>query len=426
VGVDTLERLDRRFRERREQVPVLARRADAEGIEAVRAPEDLVALLFPHTVYKSYPASLVDQGRWEQMNRWLDSTSVHRVDVDVAGVEGVDGWLERLAAAGHLVAASSGTTGKSSFLNKSAADLDAAEGNQVRTLEEAGVHPDHHWHFLSLAPDVGSVVARRMQRVFTERFARPDNVPRFEGAAPTEGHQAYMMRITSLRRAMAEGTADPDAVAAMESETARRQDETNRRLAHYAEQVLARPEEDFFFGAMMALAWRLVDALRERGAAPGTLTGTNAVYMAGGTKGVELPPDHEARIAAMLHVDRERFVQLYNMQELNLGLPRCPEGRYHAREDLVLLVLDEPGESLAPVSDGQAEGRAAFFDFSVDGRWGGTISGDRIRADFGGCPCGRPGTTVFPEIVRYASLGDGDKITCAGTMDAYVRGLVEE
>jgi hypothetical protein len=148
--------------------------------------------------------------------------------------------------------------------------------------------------------------------------------------------------------------------------------------------------------------------------------------MAGGTKGVELPPDHDAQIRAMLNIAPGRFVQLYSMQELNLALAKCSEGRYHLRPDLVLLVLDEPGEALAQPSDGQVEGRAAFFDLTVDARWGGTMSGDHIRADLRGCPCGRPGASIFPDIVRYANKVDGDKITCAGTMDAYVRGLIEE
>lgn len=114
------------------------------------------------------------------------------------------------------------------------------------------------------------------------------------------------------------------------------------------------------------------------------------------------------------------------MQELNVRLPKCAEGRYHVPPDLTLFVLDRDGEAFAPVSDGQVEGRAAFFDQTVDGRWGGTMSGDRIRADLGGCPCGRPGPTVFDEITRYSDLPDGDEITCAGTMDAYVRGFIED
>ncbi|WP_131802145.1 hypothetical protein [Parafrankia soli] len=90
------------------------------------------------------------------------------------------------------------------------------------------------------------------------------------------------------------------------------------------------------------------------------------------------------------------------------------------------VVLDQPGEALAPVSDGMVEGRAAFVDLTVDGRWGGTMSGDRITADFGPCPCGRPGPTVRSGITRYSDSIGGDKITCAGTMDAYVRGFLAD
>ena len=49
------------------------------------------------------------------------------------------------------------------------------------------------------------------------------------------------------------------------------------------------------------------------------------------------------------------------------------------------------------------------------------ISGDRVDVDFAKCACGHHGPTIGPDIVRYADLG-GDKISCAGTIDAYVRG----
>jgi len=154
--------------------------------------------------------------------------------------------------------------------------------------------------------------------------------------------------------------------------------------------------------------------------------GANALFIAGGTKGADLPPDHEPQILATLHVDPGHFLHRYSMQELNVGLAKCTAGRYHPAPELVVLVLDDAGEQLATVSDGQAEGRAAFFDFTIDGRWGGTISGDRIRLDVGPCACGRPGPTVAADVVRYTTLADGDKITCAGAMDAYVRGIVDD
>jgi hypothetical protein len=139
-----------------------------------------------------------------------------------------------------------------------------------------------------------------------------------------------------------------------------------------------------------------------------------------------LPDDAEAQILAMLNVDNEHFAQHYSMQEINVSMPRCTADRYHVRPDLQLLVLDEPAELLVPVGDdGTVEGRAAFFDFTVDGRWGGTISGDHVHVDFKDCSCGAPGPTVARNIERFANKADGDKITCAGTMDAYVRGFVQ-
>jgi len=114
------------------------------------------------------------------------------------------------------------------------------------------------------------------------------------------------------------------------------------------------------------------------------------------------------------------------MQEINLAMARCTAGRYHVGPELVLLVLDDAGEALALPSDGEVTGRAAFLDTTVDARWGGIITGDNIRADFKPCPCGAPGPTVHRDISRYANKVDGDKITCAGTMDAYVRGFIDD
>ena len=63
------------------------------------------------------------------------------------------------------------------------------------------------------------------------------------------------------------------------------------------------------------------------------------------------------------------------------------------------------------------------FDLSLDGRWGGVISGDKVSIDFSPCACGAKGPSIRDNVVRYADLEGDDKIGCAGTIDAYVRGL---
>jgi hypothetical protein len=91
---------------------------------------------------------------------------------------------------------------------------------------------------------------------------------------------------------------------------------------------------------------------------------------------------------------------------------------------MVCLPLNKEGDALAEgVGEGQVEGRAAFFDLSLDGRWGGVISGDHVHVDFGPCKCGAKSPSIRDDIYRYADLDGDDKIGCAGTVDAYVRGM---
>src|SRR6184192_1962699 len=105
------------FELRRTQIPLVNRRAEEAGIDRIEKLDDLVPLLFAHTVYKSYPASFVEQGRWDRMLQWLNTLSVDDVtQVYVSGVKDVDDWIARLWEAGHMVLATSGSSGKCSFL----------------------------------------------------------------------------------------------------------------------------------------------------------------------------------------------------------------------------------------------------------------------------------------------------------------------
>src|SRR5262245_18465953 len=113
------ERLD----QRRQQVAVLDKRAREGGVDRLKSFDDLVPLLFSHTNYKSYPDNFVTNGRWDMMNLWLQTLSTKKISgVNTQGIKDVDDWLERLREAGHYVFASSGTSGKASFLNQTEVD----------------------------------------------------------------------------------------------------------------------------------------------------------------------------------------------------------------------------------------------------------------------------------------------------------------
>src|SRR5262249_20203702 len=150
----------------------------------------------------------------------------------------------------------------------------------------------------------------------------------------------------------------------------------------------------------------------------------NCTLLSGGVKRDVLPPNFRDYIRETLNIADHNFIQSYGMQEVNLASPRCSEGRYHLPPWVVPMLLDEPGENLLePPATGEIEGRVGLLDMSVEGRWGGVISGDKARISWDRCKCGHRSPSVHPEITRYANQAGGDKITCAGSIDAYVRGI---
>jgi hypothetical protein len=150
----------------------------------------------------------------------------------------------------------------------------------------------------------------------------------------------------------------------------------------------------------------------------------NCIYVGGGLKRAQLPPDYQQVVHETFNIPAHRNFQIYSMQELGSTMPRCQKGRrYHVPPWIVPLILNKNGDALQAKSGSEVEGRAAFFDLSLDGRWGGVITGDRISLDFASCACGNASPSVRDDIVRYADLEGDDKIGCAGTVDAYVRGV---
>ena len=67
------------------------------------------------------------------------------------------------------------------------------------------------------------------------------------------------------------------------------------------------------------------------------------------------------------------------------------------------------------------KGRFVLVDPIPQSYWGGFTSGDEVTIHWEeDCPCGWKQPYVGPVITRYAEMeGGDDKITCAGTAQAY-------
>jgi hypothetical protein len=417
--------MNERLQERVDRIKLLGLRARDAGIGEIRDFADVVPLLLPHTAYKSYPESFLAERKWDRLTKWLGTVSNYPIDnVDLDGVKDVDDWIGRLAAAGHFVSCTSGTTGKAAMLIGSQFDLDwAGRDNVAGYAWGSGVKPAQDRLIFGVAAMAqaprNDAISRALEQAFqtpgTERFAYP--VPPITIGSVT--------KMITLRKAIADGTARPSEIAEFEATSAARQKAMEDAVGITADALIAARHEKLYISGMWAALHQVAVEVRNRGYSGKDFNPDNTCYLAGGLKGAVLPPDYREFIYETFNLRPERNYQIYGMQEIGSVMPRCQKGgRYHLPPWLICLPLDMDGDALvAQPGEGLIEGRAAFFDLSMDGRWGGVISGDRIQIDYAPCACGAPSPSIRDNIARYSDLQGDDKIACSGTVDAYVRGL---
>jgi hypothetical protein len=416
--------MDERLQEQIDHIKLVALRARDAQISEIRKLADAVPLLLPHTAYKSYPESFLLEEKWDKLTRWLGTVSAYPTDdTDLDGIEGIDEWIDRLKAAGHYVSCSSGTTGKSAMLILSEKDIEFGKDELVNAVcWGAGIEADQSMHMFSMAPVAKVPKNEAIGDGLTAAFARPD-LARYQYPAPpiTVGSITGMIM---MRKKIAEGTARPDEIAAFEATAAARQEAMDGAIAIMADKVIAAREDKLFLLGLWSGHFAVAKEVRARGYSAKDFNPENTIFVSGGLKRAQLPDNYREFVYETFNIRPERTFLSYGMQELQSNMPQCRQGeRYHVPPWLVVLPLNRDGDELMPVGQGKVEGRAAFFDLSMDGRWGGIISGDRIEIDYAPCACGAKSPSISDTIVRYADLEGDDKIGCAGTIDAYVRGL---
>ena len=419
-----VEAADERFQERRGSLKLLGFRAQEAKLERVRGLEDIVPLLFPHTAYKSYPESWLVNEKWDRLIQWLGTISPYPIQkIETSDIRDVDDWVERLQAAGHFISCSSGTTGKSAMLIASQRDMDWTQVDTVNAFSwGSGVTPARDRRMMGLAPTAHvpkNVITGEAQAA---AFGDPDK-ERFRYPVPpiTIGS---LTRMVVLRKAIADGTARPADIAEFEATSKQRQEQMDQAVGIAAEAMIDARGDKLYIAGMWNSLYQVAKQVRERGYGGQDFHPDNCLYVGGGLKRAQLPPDYQQFVHQTFNIPAHHDFQNYSMQELNSGMPKCQKGgRYHVPPWIIPLLLDKEGDALLPQTRGEVEGRAAFLDLALDGRWGGVITGDKISLSYEPCACGNAGPSIRDDIARYADLEGDDKIGCAGTVDAYVRGV---
>jgi hypothetical protein len=420
-----LAALDERLQQRIDRIRMVKLRAEEAGIDRIRSLEDIVSLLLPHTAYKSYPENFLANKRWDRMTKWLSTVSTATLDdVNLEGIDDIDGWVARLEEHGHLISCSSGTNGNPALMLSTRYDAEFTAKDSNDGIEwGSSIKPDQSRRFLNLSMITATPRGRAMGGKLIQAFGDPAKehflfpVPRVTIGSVT--------KMITLRKAVAEGRASPSDIAEYEAESSARGKLISEAIEKSAMALIAARGEKLFINGMFGVMHPVAEAVRKRGHGGAEFHPENSVYLAGGTKRAQLPPDYKETILNTFNLNPPFIYQMYGMQEIQSAMPRCKQGgRYHIPPWLVCLPLDKQGEYLMPgIGEGIVEGRAAFFDLSMQGRWGGVISGDHIQVDYRPCACGARSPSIRDDIYRYADIQGDDKIACSGTIDAYVRGM---
>jgi hypothetical protein len=419
-----LAAMNERLQDRIGRIKLVALRAREAGISMFRDPAEAAQLLLPHTAYKSYPESFLVDSRWERLTRWLDTVSAYPIEgVDLGGIEDIDEWIRRLEQAGHYVSCSSGTTGKSAMLIGSRSDMEWVGHESVMACAwGAGIATSKDRLIFGLSPVPAVPRNHFTQQAMREAFGKPGaEFFRYPVPPMTVG---AITRMIVLRKRIASGEALPSELTEFEQTSAARQRAMDDAIGICAQALINARKEKLYLSGYWAGMYAIAKAVRERGYGAADFHCENTMFVGGGLKGAQLPSDYREFVFETFNIAPEHNYQMYGMQELGSSMPRCQKGgRYHVPPWLVALPLNRDGDELVEISRGEVEGRAAFFDLSLDARWGGVISGDRIRIDFGRCACGNASPSIRDDVARYSDLEGDDKISCSGTVDAYVRGM---
>ncbi|UCP00841.1 hypothetical protein LF844_13890 [Metapseudomonas lalkuanensis] len=422
--------LKRRFAEMRERIPVLKKLADAEGVEAIERLDDVVPLLFEHTMFKSYPPSLLEKNNFAAINKWLGKLVTPELAekiaaVDVSACKGLDDWFETMDrdVPELCLSHTSGTSGALSFLPCSVREFEKA--SQVRRLYAWNMSgpdtPDPDMHtaypyyrkgYLSHLRGVGALVKALL----------PDE-SHFHPAYPTTLSSDVLHLGAKLRAAHAKGTLDRLVVApellAKKKAFDQQQAEMPQHLANFFDDIASRLKgKRVYIGGTWNLLHNMAKAGLERGL-EGVFHPDSYIATTGGAKGVVQPEGWREEV--MRFTGAKALHESYAMSEVVSGSHmRCAEGNYHFAHTAIPFLLD-PETSQPLPREGRQTGRAAFFDLGADIHWGGFITGDEISVEWDQpCACGRPSRYVVGAIQRYSEKNGGDdKITCAASEQSH-------
>jgi hypothetical protein len=418
------------------RVPVLAKLAESQRISAIKDIRDAAPLLFPHSIYKSYPLSLLERSRFDLLTKWLGTlTSIDLSAVDASGCVGIDGWLDLMDSKTELrIKHSSGTTGKLSFVPRTLSETEATAKGWRRAFEGFGEEPHadalagfEELQVLLVGYRRGALAYPRMMDAAVHWLYAGDES---KVIASNPGRMSADVLSLGGRLKAAEDKGELGRLQVSPALLARRaafvheQQAAPQRLKAFFDGIVQRyrGQRVIIVGSPPAVYDLAVEA--RKAGLTNLFTSDTLASIGGGAKGRVFEEDYKEVICRFVGMQKYPL-DGYGMSEMCLGSSRmCPLGNIHPLPNLIPFLLDHKTGELLP-REGTQTGRYGWFDLAIRTHWGGLLSGDRVSMTWEDpCACGRAGPVIHSEIRRFTEIeGNDDKITCAGAMDAHDKAL---
>ena len=418
-----LEAVQINFARMRNRIPALKKLADRQGVERIEKLEDVLPVCFDHRVLKNYPLQIIENRDFAKLTGWLDKLTAHDLSkVDLSGLTTIEEWLARLDAYGMLVTYSSGTTGKLSFVPRSLDELGPWRAHFFNVNHACSGVDSHVDKLITFFPGYrgGYQTMLRMMSLFNVEMAGGED--RYHTLY--DSHIPADLMALSGRMQSAEEKGEIETLGLDPALFAQRQLmlEQGRRKEQDMEFWFGKLIEDYRgqrvkIGGTFADLYRVAKAGLEKGLrcdfAPGSI-----MIGGGGMKGYkDAAEDWEDQIKHFFGV--EKLGNQYGFSECIGNAPLCEAGYFHFLPYTVPLLMAQDGSALP--REGVQTGRLVLVDPIPTSYWGGFVSGDEVTMHWeDDCTCGWRGPRAAKTIRRFAeSEGGDDKITCAGSQQAY-------
>jgi hypothetical protein len=418
-----LEAVRINFARMRNRIPALKKLADRQGVEHIDRLEDVLPVCFDHRVLKNYPIQIIENRDFTKLTSWLNKLTAHDLTrIDLTGIATIEQWLARLEALGMLVTYSSGTTGKLSFVPRSLDELGPWKAHFFN-VNRASTGVDAHTTKLpTLSPTYrgGYQTMLKMMSLFSIEMA----------GGPQHYHTLYDTHIPAdlmalsgrLQSAEDRGEVERLGLDPALLEQRRTMLEQGRRRDQDMEAWFGKLVEQFKgqrvkVGGTFADLYRVARAGLDKGTRC-SFAPSSILVGGGGMKGYKgAPADWEEQVKLFFGVNK--LGNQYGFSECIGNAPLCDAGFFHFLPYAVPLLMDANGKALP--RDGVQKGRLVLVDPIPTSYWGGFTSGDEVTVHWEeDCPCGWGGPRAAKSIRRFAqSEGGDDKITCAGSQQAY-------